>query len=226
MISTKNIQTGGGGMPKLIQPGNVIAKILGVELEPFKFREGAEFMILMLETEPVGDDFEGFAVDKDDPNGPKHLGQIARVKTHEYAYEDSVTKTGIKINKETEIVKMLKNLCDAIGCVDWLESQDGKHSTIKSLVEAFNIDQPFKAVYLNWCIAGKEYQGKTGYTNYDTFLPKFSKTGVPVEAVGVKSSKLIAYNPADHIRKKKSESVSSFSGDAAGGDIVNSDFEI
>jgi hypothetical protein len=226
MISTKNIPTGGGGgVPKVIQPGNVIAKILGVELEPFKFKEGAEFLVLMLETEPIGGDFDGFAVDKDDPTGPKHKGQIARVKTNEYAYADSTTKTGINISKETEIVKILKNLCVALDCVSWLEEQDGKHATVKSLVEAFNIDQPFKDIYLNWCIAGKEYQGKTGYTNYDTFLPKFSKTGVPFEAVGVKASKLIAYNPTEHIRKKKTENVSSFSGDT-GSDIVNSDFEI
>lgn len=225
MISTKNIQTGGGGVPKLIQPGNVIAKILGVELEPFKFKEGADFMILMLETEPIGDDFEGFSVDKDDPTGPKHMGQIARVKSHEYAYADSVTKTGVNISKETEVVKMLKNLCVALDCVSWLEDQDGKHATVNSLIEAFNIDQPFKDKYLNWCIAGKEYQGKTGYTNYDTFLPKFTKNGVPFEAIGAKPSKLIAYNPSEHIRKKKTENVSSFSGDT-GSDIVNSDFEI
>jgi len=224
MISTKNIPTGGGGVPKLIQPGNIVAKILGVELEPFKFKEGADFMILFLESEPLGEDFEGFSVDKDDPTGPKHLGQISRVKTHEYAYADSVTKTGVNISKETEIVKMLKNLCTALNCVDWLDDQDGKHSTVNSLIEAFNIDQPFKDVYLNWCIAGKEYLGKTGYTNYDNFLPKFTKNGVPFEAVGAKPSKLIGFNPSEHIRKKKTENVSSFGGDSDAG--ASSDFEI
>lgn len=225
MISTKNIPTGGGGVPKLIQPGNVIAKILGVELEPFKFKEGADFLILFLETEPLGDDFEGFAIDKDDPSGPKHKGQVARVKSSEYAYADSTTKSGINISKQTEIVKILKNLCVALDCINWLEDQDGKHETINSLIEAFNIDQPFKDKYLNWCIAGKEYQGKTGYTNYDTFLPKFTKTNTPFGPVGVNPSKVITFNASEHIRKKKTDNVSSFSGDT-GVDAVNSDFEI
>jgi hypothetical protein len=225
MISTKNIQTGGASLPKIIQPGNVIAKILGVELEPFKFKEGAEFLMLLLEAEKPNDEFEGLAVDKDDPTGPKHDGPIGRVKTTEYAYADGVTKSGISIYKENEIVKMLKNLCVATDCVSWLEEQDGKHATVNSLVEAFNIDQPYQGKYINWCIGGKEYQGKTGYTNYDLFLPKFNKTGIPFEAPNAKPSKIAIFNPNDHIRKKKTENVSSFSGET-GSDIVNSDFEI
>ena len=202
-----------------------VAKILGVELEPFKFKDGAEHLILHLEAERPSEEFEGFAIDKDDPSGPKHDGPVSRVKATEYAYADGTTKTGIVIKKETELLKMLKNLCVALNCTDWLDSQDGKHATINSLFEAFNIDQPYKGVYLNWCIAGKEYLSKTGYTNYENFLPKFSKNGVPFEAVAASPSKIMTFNPSEHIRKKKSETVSSFSGET-GADITSSDFEI
>ncbi len=39
-------------------------------------------------------------------------------------------------------------------------------------VKAFNKTADFRGKFLEFCVAGKEYEGKSGYTNYDMWLPK------------------------------------------------------
>ena len=176
MISTKNIEESkGGGVAKTIHPGNIKATILGIELEPFKFLPDSYHVILFLESEELGDGFEGFMLNKDNPSLGYHKGQVGRVKVSEYAYADATTKNGNEIKRDSEMLKCIKNLCTALGpkALKWLDSQDGKHDTIESLFEQFNIDQPFKEIYLDFCIGGKEYTNKKGYPAYDLHLPKF-----------------------------------------------------
>lgn len=56
-LSTKDIKV--GGLPKTLQPGNVVCKINGITLEEFKLKEGALQLILSMESAPI-DGFEGF----------------------------------------------------------------------------------------------------------------------------------------------------------------------
>ena len=223
MISTKNIQEStGGGIQKLIQPGNIKAKILGVELEPYKFIPDSYQVILSLETEELGDEFEGFLINKDDPSMGYHKGQIGKVKSSEYAYADATTKGGNEIKRDAEMLKFLKNICTSLGtkALKWLDKQDSKHATIESLFEQFNIDQPFENIYLDYCIAGKEYLNKKGYPAYDLFLPKFVKGGAPFSNEEQKPFPVITYSEANHIRRKKNPTVSSFaSSNASDNDI-------
>lgn len=219
MLSTKDIKTGGGGTPKTLQPGNLKVKINAITLEEFKFKPGALNLVLHLEGESQGDDFEGFWINKDDESLGRHKGQVGKVRASEWAYVDGETKSGIKINRDTEILKFIKNLCTEIGMDTWLDSQDGKHKTINSLVEKFNDDKVFKDKWLNICLAAKEYLNKEGYTSYDLFLPKYSKTGVPFESAIKPQTKLTKFKEADHIRKKKEENLPDFgsSDDSTGG---------
>jgi len=102
-----------------------------------------------------------------------------------------------------------------------LNSQEEKHSTIESYYTAFAKDKPFGDTFYRFCIAGKEYTNREGYKAHELFLPKYSKDGVPVEKDSVQVSKLIKYNPADHIRRKKEEKVEGF-----GESKASNDFEI
>lgn len=208
-LDTKNIKGGGtGGTPKTLGPGNVVCKLNGITVEDFTLKPGAVHVMLHLEGPDQGPDFEGFWLNKDDQSLGRHKGQVARVKASEWAYADGTTKSGIAVSKENEILKFIKNLCIAFGCSDWLVAQDGKHETIESLVNALNMDKPYGEKAIEFCIAGKEYTNKNGYTDYDLFLPKYSKAGA---AFG---TKVVTFNPEEHIKKKKVDAVSEFEPDA------------
>jgi hypothetical protein len=66
-LSTKNIQTGGEGVSKTLEPGENLCKINDVSLEEFKFKTGGYEIMLHLEGEDMGSDFQGFYIDKDRP---------------------------------------------------------------------------------------------------------------------------------------------------------------
>jgi hypothetical protein len=216
MISTKNIPAG-GLTPKIIQPGNVDCKINAVTLDKVPYKEGAYHINLHLETEPLGDGFEGFLVDKDNPDGPRYEGQIGRVRMSEWPYSDGETKSGIIITRDIEIVKAIQNICRQTDCMKWFDAQDGVHATIEDFVEQFNSDKPFKDAFVKFCIAGREYMNKAGYMNYDLYLPKSSKGQFNMQKQGP-ASKIMTFNEAEHIKKAKSETVSSFS--------AGSDFDV
>ena len=209
-LSTKNIKTEGGGIPKSLQPGNHKCKIVDVELEDFKFIKDAKHLRFYLETEPLKEGFEGFFIDKANESKGRHMGQVGWVKASEWAFADGTTKGGVEVSRDQDILKFIKTICQAFGRKDWLDAQDDKHDTIESLITAFIKEAPYKGAFLNWCIGGKEYQNKQGYTNYDLFLPKFNKAGVPFESLTASPSKLIKFKDEEHIRKAKVTPVTEF----------------
>lgn len=215
MLSTKNINVEAGGMSsnKSLSPGNVTAKINYISLEDFEMKEGASFMILHLEGQPEEGDFEGFFIDKDRPELGRALGKLGRVRHHQYAYADGETKRGM-VYKNDEILRAIKQLCIATDSVSWLESQDEKHATIESLINQFNSDAPFKDKWLDFCLAGREYVNKNGYTDYSLYLPRFIKKSVPYEKHGLDSGNLIQYDETQHLKKVESKPVESFGDDA------------
>lgn len=212
MLNTKDIKTGGGGTPKTLQPGNAIVKINEVTYEDYTFKPGGLQVILHCESEDLGSDFEGFFIDKNNESLGRHKGQVGKVRSAEYAYADGVTKSGIQVSRDSDILKLMKNLCIETGCLDWLEGQNNKHDTIQSLLSAFNRDKPFKDKYLKVCLAAKEYMNKQGYPAYDLFLPKANKNGFAFESANKSSSKVLVFNEAEHIRKKApAENLDNFS---------------
>jgi hypothetical protein len=214
-LSTKNITTGGDGVSKTLEPGVALCKINGLSLEEFKFKDGAYNVILHLEGEDLGSGFEGFFIDKDRPELGKHKGKVGNVKATEWAFADGETKSGVQVSRDMEMLKWLKQFCVSIGCLAWFDSQDEKHDTIESLFAAFSKDKPFKDNFYAFCIAGKEYTNRGGYTAHDLFLPKYSKEGVPVELDNASPSKLLKFKPEDHIKKRKVEPVNEFGGDTS-----------
>jgi hypothetical protein len=199
---------GSTGLPKTISPGNHILKINSLELEDFSFIPGAKHLILHVETEPI-DDFEGFMVDKENESLGRYAGQIGKVKASQYAYADGETKSGIKINRDKSLMIFLKTLCTNIGISEWFVAQDNLHDTIEDLIVAFNKTAPFKDIYIDFCIAGKEYVGKTGYTNYDMYLPKADKGKFSFGTAG----KVTVYDEKIHLKKTEVKEVKNFGDD-------------
>lgn len=232
MITTKNIASG-GGTSKVIQPGQVECKINSITLDKVPYKEGAYNVSLNVETRPIGDDFEGFLIDKDNPDSGRYDGQIGRVRTSDWAYSDGETKTGIKISRDIEIVKALQTISKETNSTAWLDSQDNKHETIEEFVIAFNTDKPFKDQFVKMCVAGKEYINKAGYINFDLYLAKTTRGQVNIENADKDSGKLITFDSELHIKKAKTESVSSFSAKADDDDFsvtttskVSADFNL
>jgi hypothetical protein len=209
-LSTTDLGTGGSGMAKTIAPGNHTLKINGIFLEDFTFIEGAKHLIMNVETEPI-EGFEGFMIDKDDESKGRHEGQIGRLKASQYAFADGQTKSGIKIQRDRSVMIFLQNLCKTLGINDWFIAQDNKHDTIDAFVDEFNKAAQFQDLYLEFCVAGKEYVGKTGYTNYDLYLPKSEKGkyafGEP------NSGKVLTYSEALHLKKTEVKEVKAFGDD-------------
>lgn len=221
-LNTKDIKTSGEqGTPKSLQPGNVVCTIHNVKLRDFRFKPNAYEMVLTLEGPDQGPDFEGFFIDKNDESLGRYKGQVADVKAGEWAFSDGVTKSGIEISRDEDILKFMKNLCVSLDINNWLVSQDDKHDTIESLVEKFNEDKPFKGIAMEYCIAGKEYTNKNNYTAYDLFLPKFSKEGSPFG-----KTRVAKFNPDTHIRRKKVEPVNEFGSDDAIPGAASADFQL
>jgi hypothetical protein len=208
-LSTTDLGTG-TGQPKTIAPGNHVLKINSLMLEDFQFIDGAKHLLLNVETEPISG-FEGFWVDKNDESKGRHNGQIGRVKASQYAFADGETKSGIKIQRDRSIMIFMQNLCKALDINDWFIAQDGLHQTIDDLIIAFNKTADFKDNYLEFCVAGKEYVGKTGYTNYDMYLPKAEKGKYAYGEVD--GGKIMQYTEAIHLRKAEIKDVKAFGDD-------------
>jgi hypothetical protein len=223
-LSTTDLGTGGSGLAKTIAPGNHLLKLNGIQLEEYQFIPGAVHLIMNVETEPI-DGFEGFLIDKDNPEAGHYAGQIGRVKASQYAFADGETKSGIKIQRDRSIMIFLQNLCKSLGINSWFLEQDNVHDTVEELVAAFNKTAPFKDKYINFCVAGKEYVGKTGYTNYDMYLPKADKGRY---AYGEDEDKVVVYVEATHLKKAEVKEVKNFGDedDFSGSSKASSDFSL
>lgn len=211
-LSTKDLvnENSGGGMAKTIAPGNHRLKINSIVLEDFQFIDGAKHLVLNVETEPI-EGFEGFLIDKDDESKGKYAGQIGRVKASQYAYADGQTKSGIKIQRDRSLMMFLANLSKATGIMKWFEEQDNKFNTIEDFVRNFSDNAPLKDKYLDFCIAGKEYENKSGYTAYDMWLPKAENNKYAYGEEG--SERILKYDEAKHLKKLEVKPVDNFGDD-------------
>ena len=223
-LGTKNVKTEESSISKTFTPGEIVAKINNITLEEAKFKEGAYNLILSLETEPVGPSFEGFFINKDKPELGRYEGKVGSVKATLWPIADGVTKSGIEISRDMELLKLIKQICTATNCVQWFNDQDEKHDTIEQFVNVFRTEAPYANTFYKFCIAGKEYKNKAGYNAYDLFLPKFSKEGNPIEVLNATESKFLKFNREEHIIKRKVENVESFEPATEVFGVPNTDF--
>ena len=213
--------SGGSSISKVIQPGNVIAKVLDIKLDVPPYDSSAYNIVLTLETEPI-EGFEGLAIDKDSPELGNYKGQVGRVQTQQYSYNDYTSKEGKLTKKEDMIFRWIWNFAKEIGASDKLIADDIQADSIEDYLDAakkYLID-PNK--YIHFCIAGSEYENKAGYTQYRLFIakPEKSKLGYELYKAGETPSKLLKFDEAIHIKRKKVEKLDSFEGKDANDDLA------
>ncbi len=209
MLSTRNVKesTGSGKTNAKLQPGNHTVKIHKLWLkEGYNFQQTRAYhVILDVEGAPVGDGFEGFLVNKDEPNGPRFLGQVGNVKLGYYAFDDGVTKTGIQKNRDNDILAAIVKLANTLGVRSELDDtiDAAAISRIEDLMPVAT--QVFRGKWLDTCIAGRGYKDKNGYTAYELFLPYGKEGKIPYEAQGAKSGKLLTFDQNAHIIAPKED---------------------
>ena len=199
-LSTKDVKTGGDFVPKNIEPGNIKARINSIELDQPEFlkKDDGYFIVLHLETEKPSADFVGFHTIYGDDTSPTYEGQTGKVKASRWSFRDSTTPKGVDINRDDEIMKFLKNLCEGLEIISWWNKQDNKFSSVEELVAAFNKEKPFAGIWMNWCIGGRQYTKANTYKGWDLHLPKFSKDGIPFEGLNAVKKRLLTFDAVDH----------------------------
>lgn len=217
-IVTSEVKVGTGNLPKSFSPGNHICKINNISLrwpEYLKKKgEKAYEVVLDLETEPKGSSFEGWLVDSKNEAGPRFLGQTGRIKTRKWPYKDgSWTGNGktIDFDMTMDILKVIKLIELECG-TDFLTETSGKYDTIEEIVEAFDKAQPFKDIYISWCIGGEEELQANGHPKYYMFLPKYEK-GYKLFSNKDNADNVLPYDKALHVESKGgAAAVSGFAG--------------
>lgn len=218
MLSTKNLEASSKGPRPIIDAGNQKVKINAITFDQTPWNKDAYNIVLHVETEPIGGDFEGFLIDKDNPNKGRYEGQVGRVRLSKYVFENGETKSGRTKNRDEDVLKAMNSLAVAMDLksdLDQVEAED-----IFVFMDA--CDKIFaNSEYVNMCIGGREWENKDGYINLDMFLVPYEKGKVPVERDDVDNSRLIEFDESKHIQRIKKKDVDGFESDSPfdGGDF-------
>lgn len=213
--------SGGSSISKVIQPGNIIARVLDIKLEVPPYDSSAYNIVLTLETEPIPD-FEGLAIDKENPELGNYKGQVGRVQTQQYSYSDYTSKEGKVTRKEDMIFRWLWNFAKEIGASEKLIADDIQADSIEDYLDAAKKYLISPERYIHFCIAGSEYENKAGYTQYRLFIakPEKNKLGYELYKAGETPTKLLKFDEAVHIKRKKVEKLDSFESKADDNDLA------
>ena len=174
MLTTKDIQTqkSGGKTPKIFRPSNIKAKVNSIFVQQQKSNPDALFLIMNLEGEDLGPEFEGFYYNSEKPELGRAKGQVARVKFSQYSYKDMVTKSGYPVSRDRQILRDIVSLAEALGVrteIDNIESE-----SIEDFVAAASKFLN-NGVFLNWCIGGSAYLKDDGNKDYTLYLSYFGR---------------------------------------------------
>ena len=221
MFSTKNVSA--NRVSPVIGPGNHKVKINSLSFDPTPYDPQAFNIVLNVETEPINGEFQGLLVDQRNPNGARYQGQVGRVRMSPYPYKDADLESGRKISRDQEIVKAIAFLADVTGKRDEVD-----------MIEADSIDQFMNACkqifkntdYINACIGGREWENNDGYVNVDLHLPRLSKAGLPLEAVGSTAGRLLTFSYDEHVRKLVKKQASTVGGFEPSTGNTGDDFDL
>ena len=194
MLNTSGMSAGSGKEKPVIGPGNQVVKINSITFDVTPYAADAFNIMLHVESEPMQGEFQGFLLDPNNPNSPRYEGQVGRVRFSQYAYKDTILPNGNEISRDTEVMKAMIFLSEQIGKRTELDAIQA--NTIEDFMVKCNsvLSGP---TFMNVCLGTREWENKEGYVNNDLYLPKMSKAGIPLEALGVENSRLITYNVND-----------------------------
>ncbi len=200
MLSTKDMSAGSGKIKPVVGPGNHTVKINEISYMVTPYDPDSHNIILHVETSPVKGEFQGFLKDVNNQNGPRYEGQVGRVRFSPYAFKDTTLPNGKEISKVDEVMKSMIQLSETLGKREALDQIEA--STIEDFMTQASSALSGE-VYINICLASREWVNKEGYVNNDLYLPKPSSEGVAMESIDVENSNIIKFdgNNPNHLRK-------------------------
>ena len=220
MLSTKDMSAGSGGTKPVIGTGNHKVKINSITFDQTPYDADAYNITLHIEGEPVVGEFNGFLKDMNNPNGPRYEGQVGRVRFSPYPFKDATLNNGNEISRDTEVLKAMIFLSEVVNKRDQLDAIEA--NTIEDFMTKASAVCS-ETGFINACLGAREWENKEGYVNNDLFLPKRSRSGVPLEALDTEGSNLLDFdkNDTNHFRpimKKDTPTTTSFEPAVASGD--------
>jgi hypothetical protein len=207
----------GAGIPKLLNPGTHYCRIVDITLDEPPYKKDAYFINLKLEGEDRGDDFQGIDIDKSNPTLGKYRGQVAYVKSGQYAFS-TYTFDGKVIERDQQIFRWVNNLARQMGVLDKMNAKGVEADTIEDYVMEVRKYLIDPELWGHFTIAGKEYFNE-GYSNpnYRLFFPKSIKLTHPFSAIEDEDknpTNFIAFNAETHILKDTEGAAKKEEGDA------------
>jgi len=201
MLNTKDMSAGSGRTKPVLDPGNHKVKINSITLDQTPYDTESYNIHLHVETEPVGDTFEGFFRDYNNQALGRYDGQVGRVRISPFPFKDTTLPSGREISRDQEILKNMITLGETLGMRDGLDSIEAE--TIEDFMKECNklfTEGEKGSKFINMCIGGREWENKEGYINNDLFLPRISKDGIAMEALDVENSRLLKFDRAVHVK--------------------------
>lgn len=222
------------GVGKTINPGTHLVRVRDINFNKLERQDrngNDQYHIeLIVETPPMGDGFNGMAVDKNNPNLGTYEGQIGFVKATRYPFSNYIPQNGGKAMPFDEaIYRWISLFANTIGLKEILRAAE---IDTEDISEYFYTVKPYLVNEDRWfwiTVAGEEYE-KNGYINYGLYIHRRekvdgSKTSFALpeaDAAGnihvdTYPSTLIPYD-ADRmiIKKREAPSVASFNAPDAG----------
>lgn len=210
----------GSNYPKIMSPGTHYCRIIDLKLDrpPYSPEKEPYFVVLTLEGVDLGDDFQGIAIDKNDPSRGNYRGQIANVRSGRYPFT-TYTYEGRTIQRDDQIFRWVNNLAKQLGVLDKMNADNVEATTIEEYVDAVRNYVVNPELWAHHTIGGQEYFTE-GYDkpNYRMFYPKPEGKLLPFAAVEDENGQplnLLTFDRAKHIVVKTedvAETVGSFSG--------------
>lgn len=218
----------GTGSQKMMNPGTHYARVVNIALDAPPYDTNAYSVVLTLEGQDQGDDFQGIAIDKLNPALGNYRGQVAFVKSGRWPFSN-YSYNGKDITRDEQIFRWVNNLAKQLGVLDRMNADNVEASSIEEYVAAVKRYIVNPELWAFHTIGGQEYFNE-GYDkpNYRLFYPKAEGKAFPFSALIDNEGKpagLLAYDAVKHIIIKEQEApapVDSFGGQQA--PIMNNAF--
>lgn len=226
--STSFNPNAGVSVAKIMSPGTHYCRIIDITLDIPPYKTDAYSVNLLLEGTDRGDEFQGIAIDKNNPGLGNYRGQIANVRSGRYPFSD-YNYQGKDIMRDDQIFRWVNNLAKQMGVLDKMNADNVAASTIEEYVDAVKKYLTNPELWGYFTIGGQEYF-QDGYEkpNYRMFFPKQEGKLLPFSALENDERQplnLLPYDREKHIipakdqPAAKAESVEGFGGQ----DILSTD---
>lgn len=198
-FSTKGIDTTPKkelGPDKSLGLGNHKVRIFGIELRSMPYDVEQKELILTLVSRSNEPNFEGWAIDLDNPSKGTFPGPMSRVTTSPFKFENKTLAEGKVINRDVEIMKTIARIADELKIREELDKVDVE--TIDEYIQA--VSHLFRASTnkLNVLIGGSQYLNKEGKLRVNYTFP-YLKKGRAFQSADAEDNIVPVYNEVEHL---------------------------